>query len=174
MYSKWINFNCVWFVILDILVWGENQHFFQQTAGPWQGSQGTARPLVILQGWGLAGAMEENFSPWISVEWLIPALGPHAEAGDSHCHQICAGGGQDSSGEWLGLRDHPQEEPEEHFGSVFSAPAPFLGGTAPVTRLEPSGPSLLLRARGAHAGLSGGPHSAVCWTKSIWCSPGRS
>lgn len=56
-----IHFSCVWFVILDILTWGKNPHFFSRlwysTAGSQKGSQGAA--FVIVDRWGLAGAMEE-------------------------------------------------------------------------------------------------------------------
>lgn len=78
-YSKVIHFSCVWFVILDILVWGQNEDFFSADCWILVGLSGNSQAPCDSAWLGAGRRNRGFFSPWISVEWLVPALCPHAE-----------------------------------------------------------------------------------------------
>lgn len=141
------------------------------TAGSQKGSQGAA--FVIVDRWGLAGAMEE-FLPleFLWNGWFLLCVSVQRPGRATATKSVLEEDRRQVGNGWGKASSH------RHQRNLMAPCFLLLLLLRRNSYCDKAGshqvPSLLLRARGAHTGLSGGPHSAVCCSKSIWFSLGHS
>lgn len=192
---------CFGFVILDSLVWGENCNIghlaysamAQLVLGRALKEQPGLLTQVILDEQGVSRHDGVIFFTWSFVnDWFLlePHMSPSRGWGEPllpplHLPWRRRGGKQGTamaglwlSPPWASARQqqwhrHQRRISALHFLLLLCFwkeellwQSPLLGAIRSL--------SLLLRAWGPHAGLGGGPPSAVCWSKSIWFSLGHS